>query len=593
MRERKTIWYILTAFLLISIISILSLIIFLNWSLDRFLLTKIRSDFSTDSSLSAKLIEHAIASSSSPESIDRLIRGISRDVRCRVTLIDVSGRVVADSELQPDSLEKLENHLQRPEVQDALKNGEGFSYRYSTTLGEKMLYGARTLKDDDGNTIGFIRFSMGTIEIARFKSYITMMLFTGGFISFAITLLSGLYLAFKISKPIREVSRVAEGIRRDEKIRKFPRVKIKEIEDMVEALNGMIDKIDEKVRDSERQRREIEAIISSISEGIIAINAEGKIILWNRTASAFLSVTDTDIGGKKLIDVCRQPEIHAAFRETMEKSLEIRREIYLPETKRSFKLVSVPIIREEQQQSGAVAVIFDITELKKYDELRKEFVANVSHELKTPLTSIKGYIETLRDGAIEDRENSRRFLEIISIQAERLSLLIEDLLVLSKLERHADKLDLSNVDLKDLVQEILLSFHHQIEAKSHSINNLLPGDLPVVKADKKKIAQALSNLIDNAVKFTPESGTITISSSLEEKGFARISIADTGTGIPAEDLGRIFERFYRVDKDRSRELGGTGLGLSIVKHIIEAHGGKVGVKSEPGKGSTFWFTLPV
>jgi len=435
---------------------------------------------------------------------------------------------------------------------------------------------------------------MGTKEIARFKSYITLMLFTGGFISFAITLLSGLYLAFKISKPIREVSHVAEGIRRDERIRKFPRVKIKEIADMAATLNGMIEKIDEKVRDSERHRREIEAIISSISEGIIAINAEGKIILWNRTASAFLSVTDTDIGGKRLIDVCRQPEIHSALQETMERSFEVRRDLYLPELQRSFKLVSVPIKREGHQlQGGAVAVLFDITELKKYDELRKEFVANVSHELKTPLTSIKGYIETLRDGAIEDRENSRRFLEIISVQAERLSLLIEDLLVLSKLERHAEKIDRSNVDLKDLMQEILLSFRHQIQAKSHSINNLLPGDLPVVKADKKKIAQALSNLIDNAVKFTPESGTITISSSLEEKGSVRISIADTGIGIPAEDLGRIFERFYRVDKDRSRELGGTGLGLSIVKHIIEAHGGNVGVKSEPGKGSTFWFTLPV
>ncbi|MEW5807192.1 MAG: ATP-binding protein [Acidobacteriota bacterium] len=594
MKKRRIIWYILASFLLIISISIISLTLFLSFSLDQFLMKRIQNELSRNLALSEGLFRDAIKPDLSPEELDRLTRSTSQKLQCRVTVIARTGEVLSDSKLQPDTLEKIESHLYRPEVQDALHHGEGYSFRSSTTLGEKMAYRARVLKDERGEAIGFLRFALGTRDISVFKRNISLMLFGGGLLSFAITLLAGVYIAFIIMKPIQEISTIAERVWREGEIRKFPHVRVKEIEDMGYALNKMIEKMDEKTREVERRKSQIEAVLSSISEGIIAVDADGRIILWNKKAIDFLKVSGSALERKHLMDVCRQPELYSILHGTMEQSTEIQKEIHIPEMRKTFRVVSVPLrYPAEGRGSGAVAILIDITELKKYDELRKEFVANVSHELKTPLTSIKGFTETLLEGALEDEKTARKFLEVISSHADNLTLLIEDLLTLSRLDRHMEELEYSEVNLKELVDEVLFSFLRQIEQRLHHVRNLIQEDVPTIRADRKKMAHVLSNLIDNAIKFTPESGAITVGSSLEEKGFVKISVKDTGMGIPLEARGRIFERFFRVEGNRSRELGGTGLGLSIVKNIVEAHGGKVGVDSEPGKGSTFWFTLPL
>jgi two-component system phosphate regulon sensor histidine kinase PhoR len=254
-----------------------------------------------------------------------------------------------------------------------------------------------------------------------------------------------------------------------------------------------------------------------------------------------------------------------------------------------FQVNCAPV-SEKGRVNGCLTVIRDITELKKLETMRQDFVANVSHELKTPLTSIMGFVETLQEGALDDKEHSRQFLAIIQEHARRLNSLVNDLLDLSLIETKAVDLDRKDLNLKTLVDGIVAGFKNQIQKKSLRIDNELPAGLSI-RADKDRIEQVLTNLIDNAVKFNKEKGDIRIFSSEETDGL-KITVDDTGIGIPRKDLPRIFERFYRVDKARSRELGGTGLGLSIVKHIVELHGGRAGVESSEGLGSQFWFILP-
>jgi two-component system phosphate regulon sensor histidine kinase PhoR len=254
-----------------------------------------------------------------------------------------------------------------------------------------------------------------------------------------------------------------------------------------------------------------------------------------------------------------------------------------------FEINAAPIFDKDMVR-GCLVVIHDITQIRHLETMRQDFIANVSHELKTPLTSIKGFVETLLGGALKDKENSRHFLEIIQSHTERLNNLVNDLLSLSYLESREIQLDLEVFNLKDLVDEVMSGFAVRLKNRSIAVRNDLSGDLSV-KADKEKIEQTITNLIDNAVKFNKEKGHLKIYAK-EEDNEVKIIIEDSGAGIPTKDIPRIFERFYRVDKTRSRELGGTGLGLSIVKHIVELHSGKVGVESTEGLGSKFWFTLP-
>jgi two-component system phosphate regulon sensor histidine kinase PhoR len=252
--------------------------------------------------------------------------------------------------------------------------------------------------------------------------------------------------------------------------------------------------------------------------------------------------------------------------------------------------VSVSPIFENKAINGCVAVIYDITEIRKLEAIRSEFVANVSHELKTPLTSIKGFVETLLEGALTDKENSRTFLEIIKEHSERLEVIINDLLELSHIESKEIKLEMEKINMSNLTGEIIKEFKSQLNKKNISVHNKLSAEVEA-KVDKEKIRRILMNLIDNAIKFNKEGGHINIYGEIFDKEI-RIIIEDSGIGIPQKDIGRIFERFYRVDKARSRQLGGSGLGLSIVKHLVELHGGGVGVESTEGAGSKFWFNLP-
>lgn len=345
-----------------------------------------------------------------------------------------------------------------------------------------------------------------------------------------------------------------------------------------------------KIYALEQQRALSEAILESMVEAVIAVDEDTRIISFNSSAEKIFGIKKSGAEGKFFLEAIPNNDIAEIIDNILKTGKFQSKELTLVWPVQRIFQVNASALFDNGTVSGCLVVIHDITEIRKLEKIRSDFVANVSHELKTPLTSIKGFVETLLEGALEDKENSRHFLRIIHDHANRLDNLVNDLLDLSYLESQEASLRKEKLGLKDLVDDVLASFKTQLKKKSIEAKNDLPSNLVVV-ADKDKIGQVLTNLIDNAIKFNREKGSVSIFSQ-DSEGKIKVTIEDSGVGIPPKDISRIFERFYRVDKARSRELGGTGLGLSIVKHIIELHRGSIGVESTEGLGSKFYFFLP-
>ena len=363
-----------------------------------------------------------------------------------------------------------------------------------------------------------------------------------------------------------------------------------ELKKLSETLNYMAGEIGLKMREAELRRLELEAAFRDMSEAIVVADGAGVITRINPRARELMGVRGFDAEGMRLSGMPAGPELSSAAIKALSSGSPVSFEIEPAASPGTVLSVSASPIFSEGAVRGCVLVARDITGPRKLEAMRRDFVANVSHELKTPLTAIRGCAETLLNGALEDREHGPGFVRSIYEQAVRLDNLVNDLLKISYAESGQASLEKSPVDLKTLADETTGGLAAILAQKSISILNLVPAGLKV-SADRDKLSQVLINLLDNAVKYNRTGGEIKISAAVEVGG-VKVLVADTGTGIPAAHLARIFERFYRVDKARSRELGGTGLGLSIVKHLIELHGGAVGVESAEGRGSSFWFTLP-
>jgi len=365
----------------------------------------------------------------------------------------------------------------------------------------------------------------------------------------------------------------------------------RDMEALSNALTRMAQAIQAQMSMLTAQRNELIAIFESMVEGVLAVDRQGKILLVNSAAARFLGVSRESMLGQPLFSIVRHHELHALAHHVLEGGGQETKAltIFQPQ-ERLLRVHGVPCSGAAPTEPAAVLVMEDITEHQRYEQLRKEFVANVSHELKSPLTAIRSLTETLLEGALEDPANNRRFVQLIDEDAARLSRLIDDLLALSQIESQAVPLALARVALKPLVESVIVSLRPTIAARRLSVDMQIAAGLNA-HADPERLRQVLANLIDNAIKYNTDGGGLRID-ALEESEELRMSVADTGMGIPPDDLPRIFERFYRVDKARSRELGGTGLGLSIVKHIVELHHGRVTVESRLGHGSTFTVILP-
>ncbi len=519
--------------------------------------------------------------------LNRQIKDFGDNLGTRITIIGTEGQVLADSKRDPL---KMENHLYRPEVQEVLTGAVGKEVRYSSTLDTDMKYVALAI-EDKGQIIGIIRSSLTLDKLNQLYQGIWIVLLRAGFIAILISVVLSLKLINQITNPIREMTTVAQKIANgflDQQL--VVRTK-DEIGQLARMFNHMVKRLKKKMQEISSEKNKVEAIVTSIGDVVIAVDEAGRIILFNIAAQRIFGTNEEGVLGGSIIQVTKNYRLAQLVEDALDNE-EIATEeieILLPE-ERTFRAQVAPIAGDNQ---GAVAVLRDITDIRRLEKMRKEFVGNVSHELKTPLTSIKGYVETLLAGE-HDSDTYQNFLSIINDEADRLEKLIEDLLNLSKIESNFDYFTEEDVDLIGIINNASLLLESKAGKKNIELNFDLPYEFPIIKGNREQLSRVMINLIDNAIKYTDKNGKIEIRVyQSESEDYLVVEVEDNGMGIPKKDLPRIFERFYRVDKARSRKLGGTGLGLSIVKHIIEQHQGEIGVESEAEKGSKFYFKLPI
>lgn len=574
-----------------SLIAIVLALIFsyINTHLKTYLEQRIQNNLKRELCLSRDIIEDELSRGRALTDMSKLVHKIGLSLGLRLTLISTEGKIESDTGMNEEGLLNAENHLDRPEVRNASSEGFGQSKRFSTTKKIHMLYMALPLKNI--KTVGFLRFSMPLSDLESVMSRMRKIIVAAFILALILTLISGYLISFMVSKPVLEMSSIAKDYAKGDFSRKIHLRKGDEIGDLAHALNYMSSELKNKMGKIVYEEAKLDAVISSMFEGVLLTDEKGNILMMNPTLRK-LFLVDSAPEGKKPIEVMRNNRIQ----DMVDAIIKDRKRIATEEAfaniseEKIMRISGGPIIKNDSME-GAILVFHDITELKKLEGVRQDFVANVSHELKTPLSNIKGYAETLLEGALDDKSSSRDFTGIIYRESDRLAKLIEDLLDLSRIESGKTGMVLLPVDIGQKLRSAAYILNRSVQDKRIKLEIFIPPGTPLILADEGRITQVLLNLMDNAIKFTPEDGSIKIS-IYKKDDFVQIDVNDTGIGIPEKDIPRIFERFYRVDKAHSRDLGGTGLGLSIVKHIVQAHKGEVWVTSTPGKGSTFSFTIP-
>ena len=518
----------------------------------------------------------------------------ARPTASRITVIAADGRVLGDSEVAVEDLPRVENHGTRPEVRAALAGQVGRDRRTSATINVSLLYVALPIVDG-GRTIGVIRVALPLTAVTSSYAEIHGVMLAGGVVALAVAFGIGLFVAGRVTKPVVQMQAIARQMSEGDFTVRAPIRSPDEIGSLGRALNGLAARLREKVHDLGHEQAKATAILDGMIEGVIAVDGRDVILLMNERARSMFGLDATRGERKAFLEVIRNTELHEVFRESRaagEGSVSHRELRLASPIERRVQVNAVPL-RLAADEVGVVMVLHDVTELRRLEQVRTEFVANVSHELRTPLTAIQGYLETLLSGALEERENARRFLDIVFRHTERLGRLLNDLTDLSNIEMGRVSLKLAPTRLDEVVDAVLAIMSPKAASGRVTLQSHLSSDLPSVLADRDRLVQIVINLVDNAVKYTSEGGRVTAQAQKPADGQIEVDVIDTGIGIPPADLPRITERFYRVDKARSRELGGTGLGLAIVKHLVFAHGGQLRIESEPGRGTTVRVTLPV
>ncbi|AKG73164.1 two-component system histidine kinase PnpS [Salinicoccus halodurans] len=524
------------------------------------------------------------------ERLQEWIRNFDGPIEMRFTVIDEDGTVVADSENDPDT---MDNHRNRPEFEAVLsaENEYGETIRYSETQDLNMMYIATPVVSD-GETVGAIRTSLSLqiIDEAMRKLWLSLALILG--IMLLLTTGAGILIARSITKPIDSVMDVTRRLtEKDYSSRVNTRVS-GEIGELSSAVNTLAASLQRQMKEIQENEQQLTSIMSNMVSGVMLINQDGRVELVNSAMEKFFSQHSENVVGQTFDKVGEGIGLGELIRQVFEENKKVHDEVhsYYPE-ERIMDAHLAPYYGQGWQQKGVIIVLHDITDIRRLEKMRSDFVANVSHELKTPVTSVRGFSETLLSGEVKDEETVRQFLTIIHDESQRLDRLIRDLLNLSKIERQEIPLNVEKVNLTELVHETAVTLQGSAEQKQ--TNLVLPKEdrAVILEADRDRIRQIILNLIANGINYTHEGGTIEV--SLRENIYEiRLIVTDDGIGIPEESLGRIFERFYRVDKARSRHSGGTGLGLAIVKHLIESHKGRIEIESAEDEGTTITVILP-
>jgi two-component system phosphate regulon sensor histidine kinase PhoR len=590
MARKKLIWQLYPTYLIVTAIALVAVTWYCSHFFRYFYIDQTRKKLMTLAYVVADQMSTSLQAKDFRE-IDRVCKQLGRASKkeTRFTVMLPSGKVIGDSDEEPA---QMANHSDRTEMRKVLSDGYGWSLRLSPTLGKNMMYVAVPIKDNS-EVKAVVRTAIPATAIDdALKSLYVKILWGGLATAFCVAGLS-LLISRRISKPIVEMKKIAEMFASGDLDHRLLVLGTAELDSLANAINRMATQLQERFATITDQRNELDAVLSSMIEGVVAVDRQGRIVSINKAAASLLDIELSKAQNRNVEEVIRNVDLQNFINSTLNSKVPTEADISLP-TKgdRLFQLHGASLPTRAGSRTGAVIVLNDITKMRRLENVRRQFVANVSHELKTPVTSIQGYVEALLEGPIKDPQQAERFLRIIAKHSDRLNSIIEDLLTLSRLEEDRERKETSFevTELKPVLASAIELASMKAEDKQMKIQ-LVCDEQIVVRMNTSLLEQAVLNLVENAIKYSPLGGDVRISVEQNGKEVA-ITVKDNGCGITQEHLPRIFERFYVVDKGRSRKLGGTGLGLAIVKHIAQVHGGSVTVESSLGKGSTFTIHLP-
>ena len=560
-------WFLGLAILLADLLLVIYLA--LRLTLPPYLVRQIETDLRRDAIVMREVFESRVKTGQpDAEEINQLSHDLAKKTGLRITVIGPGGTVIGESDKPESELKNIENHLQRPEVQQALREDIGSATRHSDTIGVDLLYVAVPIRND--NLVGIVRVAMPLVEIQHTTARVLHTVAVASLLVGLAAVPILFWLSRRVTRPILQMREVAGRVARGDFSEKAPARVSGELGDLATALNDMSSQLSAHIRELSEEKADLSAILAGMTEGVLVVRPDGRIRLTNQALRSPFAISEEAVG-KTVLEAFRNVPLHELVSEVIQKGDVAARELtFLTPNEHAYELSATRLQDDHGVLTGLIVVFHDITRIRQFENTRKEFVANVSHELRTPLSIIKGYVETLLDEQPPDEETARQFLQTVQRHSHRLEALIADLLSISALESQQARLNFEPVSMRAAAQTVLDELARQAFERFVAVSLEIPDQLPAVRADAQRLHQVLFNLLDNAIKYTPSGGHVTIRAE-EKDGFIETTVADDGPGIGPEHLPHVFERFYRVDKARSRELGGTGLGLSIVKHIVQSH----------------------
>ncbi len=587
-------WRIAIPYVALILLSTLGLTAFLSAQVRQVRLTDLETLLLAEARAVADGAQPMLDPGESSELLNPMVQRWARLLDARVTIIGRDGTVLGESHAD---LAQMGNHRYRPEVQQALALGQGISTRLSQTLGYEMMYAAIPVTVEE-EVLGFVRVALPLGEIEASVGRLRQTILIAGLLTALLAVPVALLIAGRTARPLRRLTRAAERMAEGDLSARLLPSSQDEIGHLTLAFNHMADELHEKMTTLAREQSRLAAVLEHMADGILITEAGGRVQLINPAAARLLGTTQTDALGQSFVQVVRDHRLIEVWEECCKDGDRQTTALESDRLGRFLRVIVAPLQAADSQD--LVVILQDLTQIRRLDTVRRDFVSNISHELRTPLASLKALVDTLRDGALDDPPAAQRFLDRIETEVDAMTQMVQELLELSRIESRQVPLRLVPTPVADVVTPPTERLYPQAERANLTLDVELPTDLPQVLADAGRVQQVVTNLVHNAIKFTQVGGQVTVrayategenqmSSIGRDSPEVVIEVSDTGVGIPADDLPRIFERFYKAD--RARSGGGTGLGLAIAKHIVQSHGGHIWAESIEGQGSTFYFSL--
>jgi two-component system, OmpR family, phosphate regulon sensor histidine kinase PhoR len=575
-------WRIAVPYVLLSLITMLAVSFYLSGSVRQFYISDLRRQLTNECALLTDIMQPVLDQGDRTQLV-ALAQRYAAEANARLTIVAADGTVLADTFADAST---EENHLTRPEVQQALLNGQGYSMRLSATENQQMMYAAVRLGTPSAPTaVVRLAIPVTTINARIFDIDRTLVAATLG--AQILIMIVAVYVAERTTLPVRQLTSAVDQMAMGNMgVRLLPTT-ADEVGRLSEAFNNMAERVESQVATVTDQRNKLTAVLTYMTDGAVITDRQGHVQLMNPAASRLLGLPMEGAIGASLVSVVRDHQIAGVWQRSRDTRKEQSDVVDVGARGAFLRVVATPL--QEPSGGGSLLILQDLTQVRRLETIRRDFISNISHELRNPLAALKALVDTLRDVALDDRPMAERFLSQMDGEVDAMTQMVRELLELSRIESGKVPLRLALLAVAALVNPAVERLQPQAERAGLSMSIELPGDLPQVTADGERLQQVLSNLLHNAIKFTPPGGHITVSARKSDKVI--ISVHDTGVGIAASDLSRIFERFYKAD--RARSSGGTGLGLAIAKHIVQAHGGQIWAESVEGEGATFYFTLPI